>query len=265
RSGASARGSRPAAWCGACAWRHSTACRCGAKDAMIAGPMRADGERTLSEHASKALLAGYGVPVAREALVADAEAAARAAAEIGFPVVVKLCGDAVAHKTERSLVRLSIADAAGVRAAARELLAVGRGGLVIERADVRSVDVNPLIVRDGKPIAVDALAILGPPVPGLLPRPATDVLTRFRPLFHPCGVIVAGASSHPGKFGFAAFHNLLRFGFRGAVYPVNRDGGEILGRPCLRSVAEVPADKADLAFVCTPPAANVEMLRACAA
>ncbi len=93
---------------------------------MIAGPMRADGERTLSEHASKALLAGYGVPVAREALVADAEAAARAAAEIGFPVVVKLCGDAVAHKTERSLVRLSIADAAGVRAAARELLALRR-------------------------------------------------------------------------------------------------------------------------------------------
>src|SRR5207253_855531 len=70
--------------------------------------MRADGERTLSEHASKALLAGYGVPVAREALVADAEAAARAAAEIGFPVVVKLCGDAVAHKTERSLVRPAV-------------------------------------------------------------------------------------------------------------------------------------------------------------
>src|SRR5437764_14068787 len=88
--------------------------------------MHADGERTLSEHASKALLAGYGVPVAREALVADAEAAAHAAAEIGFPVVVKLCGDAIAHKTERSLVRLGIADAAGVRAAARELLALRR-------------------------------------------------------------------------------------------------------------------------------------------
>src|SRR2546422_8603684 len=37
-----------------------------------------------------------------------------------------LCGDAVAHKTERSLVRLSIGDAAGVRAAARELLALRR-------------------------------------------------------------------------------------------------------------------------------------------
>src|SRR5439155_14076140 len=141
---------------------------------------------------------------------------------------------------------------------------LGLGRLAVERADLRSVDVNPLIVRDGTPIAVDALPIPGPPGPELPPRPATDVLTRFRPLFHPCGVIVAGASSHPGKFGFAVFHNLLRCGFRGAVYPVNRDGGEILGRPCLRSVAEVPAGKTDLAFVCTPPAANVEMLRACA-
>src|SRR5213593_3237409 len=319
-----------------------------------------DGERTLSEHASKALLAGYGVPLAREALAADPEAAAHAAAEIGFPVAVKLCGDAIVHKTERNLVRLGIADAAGVRAAARELLArrrpedgdvallvaemvrgrreliagvvrdpqfgpcvmlgvggilaeavgdvvfaaaplsaaearrmigglgagrrlleafrgepavdagalaailVGLGRLALERAEVQSVDLNPLVVRDGRAIAVDALVVLGSPAPEPPARPATNVLARFRPLFHPRGVIVAGASSHPGKFGFAAFHNLLRCGFRGEVYPVNRDGGEILGHPCLRSVAEVPAGKADLAFVCTPPAANVEMLRACA-
>src|SRR5213595_2266841 len=93
---------------------------------MIAGPMRAAGERTLSEHASKALLAGYGVPVAREALAADAAAAALAASEIGFPVALKLCGDAIAHKTERNLVRLGLADAGAVRAAAAELLALGR-------------------------------------------------------------------------------------------------------------------------------------------
>src|SRR5438132_5343817 len=327
---------------------------------MIAGPMRAAGERTLSEHAAKALLAGYGVPVAREARAADGAAAALAAAGIGFPAALKLCGDAIAHKTERNLVRLGLADAGAVRAAAAELLALGRpddgdvallvaemvrgrreliagvvrdpqfgpcvmlglggilaeaigdvvfaaaplsatearrmigglraargvleplrgepavdqqalvailvglGRLVVERDDVRSVDVNPLIVCDGRPIAVDVLVVLGPPRPERAARPAADVLARFRPLFHPCGVIVAGASSHPGKFGFAAFHNLLRFGFPGAVYPVNRDGGEILGRACLRSVAEVPAGEADLAFVCTPPAADVEIPRACA-
>src|SRR2546429_9936839 len=83
---------------------------------MIAGPMRADGEHTLSEHASKALLAGYGVPVARDALAADAAAAALAAAEIGFPVALKLCGDAITHKTERNLPRLSLAARGAARA-----------------------------------------------------------------------------------------------------------------------------------------------------
>jgi acetyl-CoA synthetase (ADP-forming) len=55
--------------------------------------------RTLSEHDSKALLAGVGIPVARETLVPDADGAARAAEALGYPVVLKLCGDAIAHKT----------------------------------------------------------------------------------------------------------------------------------------------------------------------
>ena len=51
--------------------------------------------RTLSEPDSKALLAGYGVPIAPERVVARRRAgAAAAAAEIGFPVVAKLAGDA---------------------------------------------------------------------------------------------------------------------------------------------------------------------------
>ena len=77
---------------------------------------------TLSEHASKALLAEHGVPVCRESLVPDVEGALTAAAEIGFPVVVKLCGDHIAHKTERDLVRLGLHNADAVREAATELL-----------------------------------------------------------------------------------------------------------------------------------------------
>ena len=74
---------------------------------------------TLSEHASKQLLAKYGVPVARERLADNPEEAARAAQELGFPVVVKLCGPAIAHKSERNLVRLDLGDEASVRAAAK--------------------------------------------------------------------------------------------------------------------------------------------------
>lgn len=326
--------------------------------------MAAPGSRTLSEHASAALLAEYGVPVARATLVADADAAARAAEGLGFPVVVKLCGDAIAHKTERNLVRLGCGDAAAARVAAAELLAqarpddgavallvaeqvrgrreliaglvrdpqfgpcvvlglggiftealadvvfaaapldhgearrmidglrtqrllgafrgeppvdrdalaailVGLGRLGVDRADVESVDVNPLIVRDGTPVAVDALVVLGAaaatPTPAAPPPDAAALRARFDALFHPRGVIVAGVSGHPGKFGFVAFHNILRFGYRGALFGVNRDGATVLGQATLRDVAEVPEGAADLVFVCTPTAANPGLLRACAA
>ena len=61
-----------------------------------------------------------------EALVSTPGEAEEAADQIGYPVVLKLCGAAIAHKTERGLVRLGLRDAAGVHAAAGELLAAAR-------------------------------------------------------------------------------------------------------------------------------------------
>ncbi|MGZ4763227.1 MAG: acetate--CoA ligase family protein, partial [Ilumatobacteraceae bacterium] len=81
------------------------------------------GSGTLSEAASKALLRDHGVPMAPEREVESAEAAVVAADELGYPVVVKLCGAAIAHKTERGLVKLRLGDAAAVASAAAELLA----------------------------------------------------------------------------------------------------------------------------------------------
>jgi acetate---CoA ligase (ADP-forming) subunit beta len=78
---------------------------------------------TLSEAASKELLATFGVPFPTERVVSTAADAAAAATEIGFPVVVKVGGDAIAHKTERGLVRLGLGSADQVRDAAEALLA----------------------------------------------------------------------------------------------------------------------------------------------
>jgi len=88
---------------------------------------------------------------------------------------------------------------------------------------------------------------------------------RLRHLFDPRGVIIVGASSHPAKFGFVALHNVLAQRFAGKVFAVNRDGGEILGLTTATDVCEIPAGEADLALVCTPAAANPDVLRACAA
>ena len=84
------------------------------------------GSSTMSEVESKALLARYGVPLAREQIVATATEAVAAAESIGYPVVAKLNGDAIAHKTERGLVKLNLSSADAVQRAAAELLAAAR-------------------------------------------------------------------------------------------------------------------------------------------
>ena len=87
---------------------------------------------TLSEHNSKELLREYAVPFAREENVDDASAAIAAATALGYPVVLKLCGDSMAHKPERELVRLGLADQASVggAATARRAQTAPEGGKV---------------------------------------------------------------------------------------------------------------------------------------
>ena len=79
--------------------------------------------RTLSEAESKALLGDFDVPGVPDRVVATSDAAVAAAGDLGYPVVVKLSGERIAHKTERGLVRLALGGADQVEAAAIELLA----------------------------------------------------------------------------------------------------------------------------------------------
>ncbi len=146
---------------------------------------------------------------------------------------------------------------------------VALGEFAAAASDVVSVDLNPLIVQDGLPVAVDALvevAAPGEPSAAMLAatstRPADE---RFSALFEPSGVVVAGASTHPGKFGFVSLHNLLAAGFPGRIAATNRDGATVLGIGCVPTLDDLPAGSADLVFVCTPKSAVPEVLRQAAA
>jgi succinyl-CoA synthetase beta subunit len=79
---------------------------------------------TLSEAASKELLGAFGVPFPPERVVGSPDDAAAAADSLGYPVVVKLGGQGIVHKTERGLVRLGLVSADQVHAAAAALLGV---------------------------------------------------------------------------------------------------------------------------------------------
>lgn len=325
--------------------------------------------QTLSEAMSKQMLAPFGVPFAFESIVNTSVEAADAAEAMGFPVVVKLNGDLIAHKTERGLVRLQLANRHAVEDAATQLLALatprdgevqllvakmitgsreliagmvndpvfgntamlGIGGIFAEviqdvvfaplpidhtgalamidalkyktmlnefrgesavdknslahalvaistacdaHPEMVSVDINPLIVqRDGSLVAVDALVEVRQHS-----RDASQVqrvtdkrlvqsvqLAQFEPLFSPRAIVVVGASSHPGKFGFVSLHNILSNKFAGKVYATNLQSEVILGVQTVASIDDLPQNEIDLAFFCTPASANPDLLRSCAA
>jgi succinyl-CoA synthetase beta subunit len=137
---------------------------------------------TLSEADSKALLAPFGVPFLPELLVDDPDGAAAAAISIGGPVVAKLCGDAIAHKTERGLVRLGLATPDDARRAAEELFAAATPA----DGEVQ-VLVAPMVRATRELIAglsVDAqfgpTVVLG--VGGILAEAVADAVVRLVPI-----------------------------------------------------------------------------------
>ncbi|MFN9478032.1 MAG: CoA-binding protein, partial [Betaproteobacteria bacterium] len=67
----------------------------------------------------------------------------------------------------------------------------------------------------------------------------------------PRSVAVVGATPRAGSLGNYVFNNVLAGGFKGEVYPVNPKHGEVGGKKCYPSLAQLPAAP-DLAVVVTP-------------
>ena len=64
--------------------------------------------------------------------------------------------------------------------------------------------------------------------------------------------------------GSCRLHNILASGYQGAVHGWSREPGDVLGVPVVADIDDLPDDAIDLVFVCTPAAANPDLLRACA-
>jgi succinyl-CoA synthetase beta subunit len=144
---------------------------------------------TLSERASLDLVARYGVPTVPVRRATTPDEAVTAAAELGGPVVVKLHGDGIAHKTERGLVRLDLATPDAVRDAATSLLAAGGPPPPAGGPGGGAVDlvVAPMVVGSRELIAgmhTDAqfgrCVMIG--IGGILTEAQGDVAFRLAPL-----------------------------------------------------------------------------------
>jgi acetyltransferase len=79
------------------------------------------GRKILSASEAYEVLAAYGLPVADWRMANNAEEAAQAAAEIGFPVVVKADDESIVHKTDVGGVAVNLQDGEAVRATVEEM------------------------------------------------------------------------------------------------------------------------------------------------
>lgn len=122
-------------------------------DAAAARALLAGRQGVLDEVDARRLLALYGISAPREALVADADAAARAAHEIGYPVAVKVVSPDLPHKTEAGAVTLGIRDERGLREACAAMQAAVARRRPAPR--VRGLLVQEMIT-DGRELIVGA-------------------------------------------------------------------------------------------------------------
>lgn len=84
----------------------------------------------------------------------------------------------------------------------------------------------------------------------------------LKALLYPKSIAVVGASRTPGKIGYTVLRNLLEYGFKGKVYPVNPNADEILGLKAYPSVSSIP-DDVDVAVVTVPAHTVPQVIEDC--
>ena len=79
-------------------------------------------------------------------------------------------------------------------------------------------------------------------------------------LLRPQSVAVVGASDRHGALGATLLNNLVQYGFKGDIYPVNPKRDELQGLKVIKSVAELP-EGVDCAVLAIPRAFVVDTVR----
>jgi acyl-CoA synthetase (NDP forming) len=148
------------------------------------------------------LLRDYGIPAVRVRSACTCAATLAAAAEIGYPVVVKTDEPQIAHKSDVGGVHLALGDPEAVGAAYDDLAArLGPRVLVCETAApgtelalglVRDAALGPLVVVSAGGVLIEIFSERSVVLPPITPSTARAVLGRLR-----LAAVLAGARGHP--------------------------------------------------------------------
>jgi acetyltransferase len=83
-------------------------------------------------------------------------------------------------------------------------------------------------------------------------------------MLHPRNIVLVGATDKPGNYAERIWNNLIRYKYRGGLFPINARRETIWGVPCYRDFASLP-EKPDHVLVLVPARFAVQVIRDAAA
>lgn len=81
--------------------------------------------------------------------------------------------------------------------------------------------------------------------------PRQYVIDSLEYALNPSSIAVVGASRYSNKVGYKVIEGLKKWGYKGAIYPVNPRADKVHGLKAYRTVKDIP-DPVDLVFVAVP-------------
>ncbi len=93
---------------------------------------------------------------------------------------------------------------------------------------------------------------------------ASDIVKNIHAMLHPRNIVLVGATDKPGNYAERIWNNLIKYQYKGGLYPVNSKRETIWGVPCYKDFASLP-DKPDHVLVLVPARFAVQVIRDAAA
>ncbi|HLZ01357.1 MAG TPA: acetate--CoA ligase family protein [Bradyrhizobium sp.] len=93
---------------------------------------------------------------------------------------------------------------------------------------------------------------------------ASHVIKSIHAMLHPRNIVLVGATDKPGNYAERIWNNLIKYKYRGGLFPVNAKRETIWGVPCYEDFASLP-ERPDHVLVLVPARFAVQVIRDAAA
>jgi acetyltransferase len=93
---------------------------------------------------------------------------------------------------------------------------------------------------------------------------ASDIVKSIHAMLHPRNIVLVGATDKPGNYAERIWNNLVKYQYKGRLFPVNAKRETIWGVPCYKDFASLP-ENPDHVLVLVPARFAVQVIRDAAA